>query len=133
MANLLYPKGKEALLKADIDLENDDIRAVLYDTNAVAYNAAHDFLDDVSAAIVGTAVALTSKTFTNGVFDAADTTLTAVSGDVCEAILIYKHTGTASTSPLIALIDTATGLPVTPNGGNILIAWDNGANKIFAL
>lgn len=36
-------------------------------------------------------------------------------------------------SPLIAYIDTATGLPVTPNGGDITIAWDSGANKIFKL
>lgn len=28
---------------------------------------------------------------------------------------------------------TASGLPVTPNGGNIVVAWDNGANKIFKL
>ena len=39
----------------------------------------------------------------------------------------------ASTSQLVAYIDTATGLPVTPNGGNIQIVWDTGANKIFAL
>jgi len=34
---------------------------------------------------------------------------------------------------LIAFIDTATNLPVTPNGGDIIVAWDNGANKIFKL
>jgi len=28
---------------------------------------------------------------------------------------------------------TGSGLPVTPNGGNIIVAWDNGANKIFKL
>jgi hypothetical protein len=34
---------------------------------------------------------------------------------------------------LIAYIDTATGLPVTPGGGDIDITWDNGSNKIFKL
>ena len=33
-------------------------------------------------------------------------------------IVIYKDTGTEATSPLLAMIDTATGLPITPNGGD---------------
>lgn len=28
---------------------------------------------------------------------------------------------------------TSSGLPVTPNGGNINVVWDNGANRIFKL
>ena len=48
-----------------------------------------------------------------------------------EAIVIYVDTGTEATSPLIAYIDTATGLPITPNGGDIIVTWDNGVNKIF--
>jgi hypothetical protein len=56
-----------------------------------------------------------------------------VTGDQSEALVIYKDTGMASTSPLIAYIDTATGLPYTPSGGNIDVAWDNGSNKIFKL
>jgi hypothetical protein len=55
-----------------------------------------------------------------------------VSGASIEAIVIYKDTGTESTSPLIAIIDTATrSLPITPNGGDIIVTWDNGTNKIF--
>jgi hypothetical protein len=61
-------------------------------------------------------------------------TFTAVTGDPCEAIVIWQDTGVESTSRLIAYIDTASsGLPVTPNGGDITIAWDSGANKIFKL
>jgi hypothetical protein len=131
VANVLYPKFKEALLKADVDLENDTIKAVLYDTNDVAYSAAHEFLSSVSAAVVGTAVALTGKTFTNGTFDANDVTLTSVTGDQSEAVLIYQDTGVAGTSRLIGLYDTATGLPVTPGGGNVLITWN--ASGIFSL
>jgi hypothetical protein len=48
-------------------------------------------------------------------------TFTAVTGDVSEAVILYKDTGVAATSPLIAYIDTATGLPVTPNGGDITV------------
>lgn len=60
-------------------------------------------------------------------------TLTAVSGSASAYIVIVRDTGADATSPLIALIDTATGLPVTPNGGDITIQWDSGANKIFKL
>ena len=70
-----------------------------------------------------------------GVADAADVTFTAVpAGDPLEYILIFKDDGVDDvSSPLIALIDTATGLPITPNDGDITVAWDNGANKIFKL
>jgi hypothetical protein len=74
---------------------------------------------------------LTAKSTTGGAADAADITFTAVSGASIEAIIIYVDSGTEATSPLIAFIDTATGLPITPNGGDIIVTWDNGTNKIF--
>jgi hypothetical protein len=81
---------------------------------------------------VGTPQTIGSKTFTNGVFDGADVTFTAVTGSSVEALIIYVDTGVAATSPLVAYIDTSvTGLPVTPNGGNIAITWN--ASGIFAL
>lgn len=143
MANALYPKYKELLLNPGtlgstsgtaVDLADDTIKVALVDTGTYTYSSAHDFYDDVSAAVVGTPQTLGSKTVTNGVFDAADVTFTSVSGSSVEALVIYKDTGTASTSPLIAYIDTvSSGLPVTPNGGNITVTWDNGSSKIFAL
>lgn len=134
MANALYDKGREAFLSADISWDADTIKVALVDTSLYTVNlATHDFYDDVSAAVVGTPQTLGTKTITAGVADAADVTFTAVSGASCEAIVIYKDTGVAATSPLIAYIDTATNLPVTPNGGDIGITWDNGANKIFKL
>jgi hypothetical protein len=48
-------------------------------------------------------------------------------------LLMLSNKGSAATNRLIAYIDTATGLPVTPNGANITAVWDNGANKIFKL
>lgn len=65
-----------------------------------------------------------------GVLDANDITFTAATGDVSEALVLYKDTGTASTSTLILIVDSATGLPITLNGGNVNVTWDNGANKI---
>ena len=120
MANVLYASAKKKILDADIDLLVDTIKVALIDTNDVAFSAAHDFYDDISAAVVGTPVALGTKTTTDGAFDSADPTWSAVTGDVCEAIVMYKDTGVAGTSALIAWYDTGiTGLPVTPNGGDI--------------
>lgn len=134
MANSLYSKARQAFLDATIDLPTDTIKAALVTNGYTPNLSTHDFYDDVSANVVGTPQTLGTKTITDGVFDAADVTFTAVaSGSTVNYILIYKDTGTPSTSPLIALIDTATGLPVLTNGGNITITWDNGANKIFAI
>jgi hypothetical protein len=136
MASALYDKGREGFLDGSIDWDTDDIRAILVDTGAYTVNTAtHDMLDDVAAgARISVSSALGSKTVTAGVADAADVTFTAVTGASVEAIVLYKHTGTESTSRLICYIDTASsGLPVSPNGGDITIQWDNGANKIFKL
>lgn len=132
MANLIYPKAKQAFLEAALDMVNDDIRVILVDLADYTYSAAHDFLDDVPAgARVAVSTALASKTVTDGVFDAADKTLSSVSGDVSEALIIYQHTGTEGTSHLIAYIDTATNLPVTPTGVDVPIQWN--ASGIFVL
>ena len=135
MANELYDKGREGFLDGSIDWDTDDIRCILVDTADYSVDlAAHDNLDDIPAgARVATSGALTGKTVVAGVADADDVTFSAVTGDPSEALVIYKHTGTESTSRLIAYIDSATGLPVTPNGGDITIQWDSAASKIFKL
>lgn len=165
-----------------------------------------DNYDDILACLVGTKVALSTPTVTQGVAGAANVTFTSVSGATVEAVLVFRDTGTTSTSRLAALIDgrqivtcaataaaaatsvpverlvagipsgtvlafsngasatlsalanagdrtltvtalaaqvtagsradapaTGSGLPVTPNGGNITVTWDTGANKIFKL
>lgn len=80
-----------------------------------------DFVSELAAAgLVSRSAALGTKTTTDGVFDCADFSFTAVTGDPCEALLLYRDSGADASSALIALIDVATsGLPVTPNGGNI--------------
>jgi hypothetical protein len=135
VANALYDTGRAALLGADVDWLADNIKCVLVDTADYTVNlSTHDFLDDVAAgARVATSGNLAGKTATAGVADADNVTFSAVTGDVSEALVIYKDSGSAATSQLIAYIDSATGLPVTPNGGDITVAWDNGANKIFKL
>lgn len=132
MANALYDKGREGFLDGTIDWDTDNIKCVLVTSGYTPNLSTHDFLDDVTN-VQATSGNLASKTVTAGVADAADTTFTAVSGSACNAIVIYADSGSAATSRLIAYIDSGTGLPVTPNGGDITIQWDNGANKIFKL
>lgn len=131
----LYDSARQGFLGGDLAWDTDDTRVILVDVADYVVNlATHDFLDDVPvAARVAVSAALTGKTIAAGVADAADVTFTAVTGDVSEALIIYRHTGVDSTSNLIAYIDSATGLPVTPNGGNITVTWDNGVNLIFKL
>lgn len=135
MANSLYDAGREGFLAGNIDWDANDIRLILIDEADDTIDlAADDFLDDRAAGSrVATSGNFASKTTTAGVADAADVTLSTVTGDPSESIDIYKHTGTEGTSHLICNIDTATGLPITPNGADITIVWDSGANKIFKL
>lgn len=137
MANALYDKGREGFLDGSIDWDTDTIKVALIDTGVYTVNlSTHDFWDDVNTggAVIGTPQTLSGKTVAAGVADANDVTFTAVTGATVEALVIYKDSaGADSTDRLIAYIDTGTGLPVTPNGGDIIVVWDNGSNKIFKL
>lgn len=133
MANALYPKWKEQLLQftANNNLSSGTVKAALV-TSGYTYSSADQFYSSVTASAVGTPQTIGSKTFTNGVFDGADVTYTAVTGSQAVSIVLYIDTGSAATSPLVAFIDTSvTNLPVTPNGGDISITWN--ASGIFAL
>lgn len=133
MANALYPKYKQLLLGAGLNLTSLDVKAILVDGSDYSYSAAHDFLDDVpGGAIVATSGNFANKTVALGVFDADDITFSSVSGDQSEILIIYRDSGSPATSELIAYLDTGiTGIPVTPGGGDILVVWD--AAGVFTL
>lgn len=135
MANALYDKGREGFLAGDIDWDTDDTRLVLVDEadDTIDLAADEDLADRAAGSRVAVSGAMSGKTVAAGVADANDVTLSAVTGDQSESIDCYQHTGTESTSRLIFNIDTATGLPVTPNSNDIIVRWDSGANKIFKL
>lgn len=134
MATVIYPKGREGFAIGAVNWTGDDIKFFCCDTNDHAFSSANDFLNDITgAAIVHTSGNLGSKTATDGTLDAGDETLTAVTGDQFEAIIIYKDTGVTSTSRLLFFIDNYSGLPFTPNGGNIIVQFPNDSNKIATL
>jgi hypothetical protein len=136
MASAVYPKAKESFLgqNPSIDLDTDTIRVRLVNiTTDYTYSSSHQYISSVTAYAGTTDATLGSKTITSGVFDAADAqwTAVAISGTkTIGACVIYKDTLTASTSPVIAYIEFTA---ITPNSGNITVAWDNGGNGIFAL
>lgn len=133
MANAIYPLYKQALLDGDanVDLNDLTVKVALVDTGVYTYSSAHQFLTSLSG-VIGTAQTIANTTVTNGLFDGDNVTYTAVTGNSVEALVIYIDTGTAGTSRLVAYIDTSvTGLPVTPNGGDITITWN--ASGIFQL
>lgn len=135
MANALYNKARQRFLEGGINWTTDTIRALLIDTGVYTPNmATHEFLSSVPAGSrIAGPISLVNKTSTDGAADANDISFPAVSGASIEAIVLYKDTGSEATSPLIAFIDVASGLPVTPNSGDINVVWDNGINKIFRL
>jgi hypothetical protein len=135
MANGLYDRGRQGFLAGEIDWDADNIKIMLIDEDDDVPDLANDedLADRLAAAREETSGNLTSKGTTDGVADAADETFSSASGDPCESIDCYQDTGTEGTSLLIFNIDTATGLPVTLNGGDVTVQWDDGANKIFKL
>jgi hypothetical protein len=139
MANAIYPLYKQALLAGtsgydlDNDTTNDGPYCALVDTGTYTYSAGHDFYNDISG-VAGTDQRISTPTVVTGLFDGDNLTYTAVgAGNNIEALILYRHNAGANTTwPLVAYIDSSvTGLPVTPNGGNITVTWN--ASGIFQL
>lgn len=139
MANALYGLYKEKCLLGNsaanrVDIGADTIKVALVTAGYVANMSTDEFWSTPVGSLVGTPQAIGSKTVALGVFNGGNVTFSAVSGSQVTQLVIYDDTpATNATKRLIARIDTATGLPVTPSGGDITVSWDTGANKIFAL
>lgn len=134
MANAIYPAYKDALLTgdSDVDLTTGTIKVSLIDTDVSTYDSTDQFYSNVVAGSIISTSTITNPTVTDGIFDGDDVTFTSVTGNESEALMIWKDTGTTTTSRLVAWIDTGvTGLPITPSGGNIDVTWN--ASGIFKL
>lgn len=130
MANAIYPPYKKSLLDGDANTAltgsgTTGFYAALVDTGTYTYSAAHQYYSSLSG-VVGTDQEITSPTTTGGLIDGGDVTYTAVSGNSVEALVYYrKNAGANTTWRLVAYQDTSvTGLPVTPNGGNIAVTFN---------
>lgn len=142
MSNQLYNGGREGFLAGEIDWDGGTIRIAL--VRSYTFAASHRFVSDVTGAggvLHVTSDPLTGKTVTGGTADADDVTFTAVAANASgHSILVFQSSAPSGGADLadteqrlIAWIDTGTNLPIVPNGGDVSIAWDNGADKIFTL
>ena len=140
MANTVFNPSREGFLAGEIDWDTAVIKAALVRSYTVA--ASHKFVSDVTGAggvLHATSAALTSKTVTNGTADAADVTFSAVASNASgHSILVFQSSAVtggadvaATAQRVICWLDTGTNLPITPNGGDIVIAWN--ASGIFSI
>ena len=106
----------------------DDIQIGLIDNLTFTIVAGTVDYAEASAALVGSLVALAAESVTNpGIFDAANATISSVTGNPIEQLAVLKFSGTASTSPISHAYDSATtGIPLTPNGGDVTVTWAGG-------
>lgn len=137
MSGVYKPYKEDCLDSSAPNLTAVDVKEVLVDAADYTVDLTnHDFLADVPAGgRVATSAAYGGKTITGGVFDVTDLnpTFVSVTGDPCEYVIGFVDTGNAATSNLVWINDSGTGLPVSPNGGNINTIHDDGASKVFAL
>jgi hypothetical protein len=135
MASAIYNKYKQGIFdnttNLRVDLDTDTIKVALVTSSYTPNFDTHDFWDDVTSEVVGTGytaggATLATPTVTLDTandrvdFDADDTQWTT-STITARAAVIYKSTGTASTSPLIAYIDFSTDQ--ISSAGTFLIQW----------
>lgn len=140
MANAIYDLFKESSMEKSLfaALGTGPVKVVAVDTTGgtpYTFSQAHQFLSDIVAG---------SRRFTSGNmaslavsgknFDADNLVpafASAAAGAAFEAIILYIDSTVEATSDLIIFIDTATGLPMTPDGNNINVNWN--ASGIFDL
>ena len=131
MADVIFNSFKADMLKGDIDFENDTFKVMLVTSAYTPDQDAHDRVNDVTNEVSGTGytaggATLGSKTVTQdntdneGVFDAADTSWTT-STITARGAVLYKDTGTPSTSPLVGYFDF--GSDKVSSAGTFLITW----------
>lgn len=130
MANTTFPKGAEKILGSAIDFISDTIKVALVSTG-YTFSTAHEFVSDLGATRIATDQELLNKSVAGGVLDGDDLNYGAIApGSTIKAMVVYKDTGNASTSPLLFFFDTVTGLPAATNGGVITVPWSNDVKKI---
>jgi hypothetical protein len=140
VANGIFTVFRNNSLQAGApNLSSATIKAMFVDhADDTPVLATDDFINDILSAArvpaIASCPALASKTIGTlgaGVFDAADTVFTALTGDASESLILFEDSGTDTTSDRIAYWDTATGLPLTPNGGDVTVQWNASGIIIF--
>ena len=126
MADSWYTKARQSIGQAEINLLTDDIRVLLATAGYSPNLATDQYVSAIgSGNIAARSSTLASRAFSGIYLTAANPTLSLVpAGAACPYIIIFKWTGSDSTSPLLVKIDQGNNLPVTPTGGDITIQWN---------
>lgn len=119
--NRLYSKYRQSLtsyssagLSAPVDTALDTIKIAAVSSSYTPSTTTDQYWSTVSANVIGTPQVLTYSSSTGGLYKSSNNPSFSVPATTTVTYLvIYKDTGTPTTSPLIAIIDTATGLPFT--------------------
>ena len=135
MANTVYPKALGTLADAGVNLSSAPLKALAV-TSGQAYNAAHQYVSDLTAGdIIVRSASLTSVTTTDGVITSANFTLPAcTSGDTIAAVVVYHDSGADASSDLLAWIDHDSGgsaISQLCNGGDVSVTVN--ASGLFSI
>ena len=130
----LYEEGKEGLGLGKFNFLNNDMVLVLLDSTYIPDLSNDRVQSDIPSSAVIYERSLTGVSFDKGIFDADDITFPSLLSDKdVAAFCIIKNSDSLSTSLLLYYCDNAPEFPITPDGTDFTIIFDNSINKIFKL
>lgn len=132
MANVVYNYAKAELLRGHIALDSDTIKVALVTSSYTPDIDTHENFDDITNEVSGTGYTAGGATLANkavtkdtgddeGVFDADDVTWGSAT-ITARAAIVYRSSGVAATSQLIAYIDFAEDK--SSSGGDFVMQWN---------
>lgn len=138
MANVIYTRFFERLASANLNWASAVLRVLLErSTSGYTVNKDHDYVSDLASLVEISVASYSRQTLGSAAvniddandrveLDCADISFGSLeTGQIARALIFYVQTGgndaSASDDPLIAYIDTATGLPATLGGGTFSV------------
>ncbi len=135
--SVIYNEFKRANAAGEIDLDDDDIRAILLmaNTSAGSENDGKVYVSDLTTLDECNAGGYSRQALANKVvnkddandraaFDADDVVFASLGGDAARnhvGVLLYKHVGADSANPLIAYIEFTS--PITNAATQVTVPW----------
>jgi len=139
MASVVYNEFKRANAAGEIDLNADDIRAILVMTNTTAdtENDAKVYVGDLTTLDESDATGYARQALTTEAvnkddandraeFDADDVSFSGMSGDATrdyQGVVLYKHVTNDADSPLIAFIEFSNQ-PLSKSATTVSVPWN---------
>jgi len=135
MATGMYDTALQMFLDGELSWTTGTFKAMVVDHAEYTPNLASDStVEDIPVdARVGISSEVMAKTSAAGVADGGDVTFTALTGPVCEGVVVFLDSGLDSSSVLVCHIDEGDDFPIVPDGEDYILSWSNGPNKIFRL